>query len=337
MTFFIRKDDTMYRIGIVGYGNLAKGAECAIAKSPDMKLGAVFTRRDPSTVQIHSKDVPVLPLSELPSMKGELDLLLLCAGSATDLPVMTPELAGDFSVIDSFDTHAGIPEHFARVDRSAKEGGNIALISGGWDPGLFSLNRLYAQAILPEGREYTFWGTGVSQGHSDAVRRIPGVLDCRQYTIPVPEAMDAVRRGEQPELEAAQKHRRHCYVVAKEGADRQAIVHSIVNMPNYFAPYETTVEFITQEELLREHKGLPHGGHVIRSGRTGWEGENKQSIEFSLDLDSNPEFTASVLVACARALLRMKERGQIGCYTMFDLTPADMSPLSREELLAHYL
>ena len=327
----------MIRIGIVGYGNLAKGVECAITQNPDMELVCVFTRRDPNGVNIKTPNVPVLHTSECPNWKDKIDVMILCGGSATDLPHMTPTFARDFNVIDSFDNHALIPDHFANVDTMAKANGNIAFISVGWDPGLFSLNRLYASAVLPEGKDYTFWGTGVSQGHSDAVRRIPGVLDARQYTIPVPEAMDRVRAGENPELTTREKHTRLCYVVAAEGADKAAIEQAIKTMPAYFADYDTTVEFITAEEMKANHSGLPHGGSVIRSGVTGWERENKQTIEFKLTLDSNPQFTASVLVACARAAMRMKARGITGCQTIFDASPADLSPISREDMLAHML
>ena len=327
----------MIKIGIVGYGNLAKGAECAIAQNADMELVAVFTRRDPESVQIRTPGVPVLHTSQATDWKDKIDVLLLCGGSATDLPEMTPAFAQHFNVVDSFDNHSKIPEHYANVDAVANESGHIALISGGWDPGLFSLNRLYASAVLPVGKDYTFWGKGVSQGHSDAVRRIPGVADCRQYTIPVPEALEKVRSGAQPEFTARQKHTRYCYVVAKEGADKAAIEQTIKTMPAYFADYDTTVEFISQEQLLAEHSGLPHGGSVIRSGITGWEGENHQTIEFKLTLDSNPEFTSSVLVACARAIYKMYQRGQIGCKTIFDLAPADLSAMSREDILAHML
>lgn len=327
----------MIRIGIVGYGNLAKGAECAIRQNEDMELTAVFTRRDPAVVSILTPGVGVYSVEELPQWKGRLDVLLLCGGSARDLPQMTPALARDFNVVDSFDTHARIPEHFAAVDASAAEGGHLALISAGWDPGLFSLNRLYGAAILPQGKDYTFWGKGVSQGHSDAVRRIPGVEDARQYTIPVEEALERVRRGENPELTTRQKHTRLCYVVAREGADLEAIRRQIVTMPDYFADYDTTVEFITAEEMARSHSGLPHGGSVIRSGITGWNGECRQTIEYKLDLQSNPQFTASVLVACARAVMKMYGRGETGCRTVFDLAPADLTLLSREELLKHLL
>ena len=327
----------MINIGIVGYGNLARGVECAIRQNPDMALAAVFTRRDPATVKILTPNVPVLSLDETAAWKDRIDVMILCGGSATDLPKMTPVFARDFNVIDSFDTHAAIPAHFAAVDAAAAESGHIAFISVGWDPGLFSVNRLYASAILPDGKNYTFWGKGVSQGHSDAVRRIPGVLDCRQYTIPVPEAMDRVRAGENPELTTREKHTRYCYVVAEDGADKAAIEHAIKTMPNYFSDYDTTVEFITMEEMRRDHAGLPHGGSVIRSGVTGWNGESRQTIEYKLTLDSNPQFTASVLVACARAAMRMKARGVAGCQTIFDVAPADLSPMSREDMLAHML
>ena len=327
----------MIKIGIVGYGNLAKGVECAIRQNPDMELKAVFTRRDPASVKIMTPDVPVLTLSDAQNWKDQIDVMILCGGSATDLPKMTPEFAWNFNVIDSFDTHAKIPEHFAAVNEAASASGHVAFISVGWDPGLFSLNRLYASAILPEGRDYTFWGKGVSQGHSDAVRRIPGVLDCRQYTIPVPEAMDRVRSGENPQLSTREKHTRYCYVVAEEWADKAAIENAIKTMPNYFADYDTTVEFISMEEMRQNHSGLPHGGSVIRSGVTGWNGECRQTIEYKLTLDSNPQFTASVLVSYARAAMRMKARGVTGCQTVFDAAPADLISVSREELLAHML
>ena len=327
----------MIKIGIVGYGNLAKGVECAIRQNPDMELKAVFTRRDPASVKIMTPDVPVLALSEAENWKDRIDVMILCGGSATDLPKMTPEFAKSFNVIDSFDTHAKIPEHFAAVDAAASAGGNVAFISVGWDPGLFSMNRLYASAILPQGQDYTFWGKGVSQGHSDAVRRIPGVLDCRQYTIPVAEAMDRVRSGENPQLTTREKHTRYCYVVAQEDADKAAIETAIKTMPNYFADYDTTVEFISMEEMRANHSGLPHGGSVIRSGVTGWNGECRQTIEYKLTLDSNPQFTASVLVAYARAAMKMKARGITGCQTVFDAAPADLSAISREDMLAHML
>ena len=327
----------MIKIGIVGYGNLAKGVECAIRQNPDMELCAVFTRRDPASVKIMTPDVPVLTLNDAQDWKDRIDVMILCGGSATDLPKMTPEFAKDFNVIDSFDTHAKIPEHFAAVDAAASASGHVAFISVGWDPGLFSLNRLYASAILPQGQDYTFWGKGVSQGHSDAVRRLPGVLDCRQYTIPVPEAMDRVRSGENPQLTTREKHTRYCYVVAEEGADKAAIETAIKTMPNYFADYDTTVEFISMEEMKKNHSGLPHGGSVIRSGVTGWNGECRQAIEYKLTLDSNPQFTASVLVACARAAMKMKARGITGCQTVFDAAPADLSPMSKADMLAHML
>ena len=327
----------MIKIGIVGYGNLGRGVECAIRQNPDMELKAVFTRRSPESLKILTPDVPVVHVNDISLWKGKLDVLILCGGSATDLPAQTPALARDFNVIDSFDTHAKIPEHFPRVDSAAKEGGNIAFISVGWDPGLFSVNRLYAAAILPEGKDYTFWGRGVSQGHSDAVRRIPGVKDCRQYTIPVEDALNRVRSGENPELTTREKHTRYCYVVAEEGADKAAIEKAIVTMPNYFADYDTTVEFITEEEMRRSHSGLPHGGSVIRSGVTGWNGESKQTIEYKLTLDSNPQFTASVLTAMARAAVRMKAKGISGCQTIFEVAPADLSLMTREELLAKLL
>lgn len=327
----------MTTIGIVGYGNLARGVECAIAQNPDMKLAAVFTRRDPAGVKVATPDVPVLPVSQCGEWKDQIDVMILCGGSATDLPEMTPVFARDFNVIDSFDTHANIPSHFANVDAAAAESGHIAFISTGWDPGLFSVNRLYASAILPEGKDYTFWGKGVSQGHSDAVRRIPGVVDARQYTIPVPEAMDRVRKGENPELTTREKHTRYCYVVAEEGADKAAIETAIKTMPNYFSDYDTTVEFISAEEMKANHSGLPHGGSVIRSGVTGWNKEMHHTIEYKLTLDSNPQFTASVLVACARAAMKMKARGVTGCQTIFDIAPADLTAMSREDLLAHML
>ena len=311
----------MIKIGIVGYGNLAKGVECAIRQNPDMELKAVFTRRDPASVKIMTPDVPVLTLSDAQNWKDQIDVMILCGGSATDLPKMTPEFARNFNVIDSFDTHAKIREHFAAVNEAASASGHVAFISVGWDPGLFSLNRLYASAILPEGRDYTFWGKGVSQGHSDAVRRIPGVLDCRQYTIPVPEAMDRVRSGENPQLSTREKHTRYCYVVAEEGADKAAIENAIKTMPNYFADYDTTVEFISMEEMRQNHSGLPHGGSVIRSGVTGWNGECRQTIEYKLTLDSNPQFTASVLVSYARAAMRMKARASPAVRPSLTLLP----------------
>ncbi len=325
------------RIGILGYGNLGRGIECAIAQNPDMELVAVFTRRDPETVKILTDGVKVYSVDDAISMKEDIDVMILCGGSATDLPKQTPEYAKYFNVVDSFDTHAKIPVHFASVDAAAKENGNIAVISCGWDPGMFSLNRLYANAILPVGNDYTFWGKGVSQGHSDAIRRVEGVANAKQYTVPVESALEAVRNGENPELTTRQKHTRECFVVAKEGADLEKITEEIKTMPNYFADYDTTVEFITEEELQAKHGGIPHGGFVIRSGKTGWNEEHSHIIEYSLKLDSNPEFTASVIVACARAAFRMKKEGLTGCKTIFDIAPAYLSPLSGEELRAHML
>ncbi|MBR2406491.1 MAG: diaminopimelate dehydrogenase [Clostridia bacterium] len=324
------------KIGIYGYGNLGRGVECAVCHAADAELVGIFTRRDPASLQVKS-GVPVYAAEELPNFKDKLDVLILCGGSATDLPVMTPALAADFNVVDSFDTHAAVPTHFAAVDAAAEKSGHIALISAGWDPGLFSINRLYAAAVLPDGADYTFWGRGVSQGHSDAIRRIDGVVDARQYTVPVAAALEAVRGGEQPVLSTREKHTRECYVVAEEGADRARIEREIKEMPNYFADYDTTVTFVTAEELAREHGGLPHGGAVIRTGVTGWDGEHRQVIEYGLKLDSNPEFTASVLVAYARAIHRMHGRGVCGCKTVFDVAPVDLSPLSPEELRAHIL
>jgi len=320
------------RVGIMGYGNLGKGIECAIKQNKDMELVAVFSRRDPSTVKVLTDGVKVYPADDVIKMKDDIDVLILCGGSATDLPVQTPEYAKYFTVIDSFDTHARIPEHFANVDVAAKENGNVAIISCGWDPGMFSLNRLYASCVLPSGSDYTFWGKGVSQGHSDAIRRIDGVANAKQYTVPVDAALEKVRNGENPELTTREKHTRECYVVAKEGADKDKIAEKIKTMPNYFADYDTTVNFITEEELQRDHSGIPHGGFVIRSGKTGWNEENSHIIEYSLKLDSNPEFTASVIVAFARAAYRMKQEGMSGCKTVFDIAPVYLSPLSPEEL-----
>ena len=325
------------RIGIVGYGNLGRGVESAIRQNADMELVAVFTRRAPESVKIRTAGVPVLHTDEAIKMKDKIDVLILCGGSAKDLPEQTPAFAEHFNVIDSFDTHARIPEHFDRVNAAAKASGKIAVISVGWDPGLFSLNRMYAGAILPDGKDYTFWGKGVSQGHSDAIRRIEGVLDARQYTIPVPEALAAVRAGENPELTTRQKHTRECFVVAAEGADLARIEREIVTMPNYFADYDTSVTFITEEELKRDHAGIPHGGSVIRTGKTGWNGENSHIIEYSLKLDSNPEFTSSVLVAYARAAVRLNTEGASGCKTVLDIPPAYLSPKSGEELRATLL
>ena len=318
------------KIGILGYGNLGRGVECAIRQNPDMELVGVFSRRDPATVKTFG--AKVYHIDSAKDMTNEIDVMIICGGSATDLPKQTPEFAKLFNVVDSFDTHAKIPEHFTAVDASAKESGNVAVISVGWDPGMFSVNRLYGGAILPEGCDYTFWGKGVSQGHSDAIRRIDGVLDARQYTIPVPAALDAVRSGEEPTLTTREKHTRECFVVAEEGADLERIEREIVTMPNYFADYDTTVHFISMEELRRDHAGIPHGGVVIRSGRTGLNNEHSHIIEYSLRLDSNPEFTSSVLVAMARAAYRMKSEGQSGCKTIFDIPPAYLSPKSGEEL-----
>ncbi len=325
------------RIGIYGYGNLGRGVECAIRHNPDLQLRAVFTRRDPQTVSILTPGVFVYRAEEVERFQGEIDVMILCGGSATDLPVQTPQLAQWFQVVDSFDTHAHIPDHFAAVDRAARQGGHLALISVGWDPGLFSLNRLYAGAVLPGGADYTFWGKGVSQGHSDAIRRVPGVKDARQYTIPVPQALEAVRAGRTPQLTTRQKHTRECFVVAEEGADRDRIEREIRTMPNYFADYDTTVHFISEEEMQRDHSGLPHGGFVIRTGTTGWEDEHRHVVEYRLQLDSNPEFTSSVIVAYARAAHRLAQEGQTGCKTVFDVPPAYLSPLSGEELRARLL
>ena len=325
------------RIGILGYGNLGKGVESAIRQNPDMELVAVFTRRDPQSLQVRTEGVRVFSADALENMQDEIDVLILCGGSATDLPVQTPKYAALYNVVDSFDTHARIPEHFDDVDRAARQGGKIGIISCGWDPGMFSLHRLYANCILPEGKDYTFWGKGVSQGHSDAVRRIAGVKDARQYTIPVPEALDAVRSGKNPELTTRQKHTRECFVVAEEGADLARIEEEIKTMPNYFSDYDTTVHFITEEEMKRDHSGLPHGGCVIRTGKTGLENEHGHVIEYSLKLDSNPEFTGSVIVAYARAAYRMNREGMTGCKTVFDIAPAYLSAKSGEELRAHLL
>ncbi len=325
------------KIGIYGYGNLGRGVECGIAQNADMELFGVFTRRDPSTVKTVFDSTAVYAASDIESYKNDIDVLIICGGSATDLPEMTPSLAASFNVVDSFDTHADIPAHFSRVDAAAQNAKTTAAISVGWDPGMFSLNRLYASAILPCGKDYTFWGKGVSQGHSDAIRRIEGVLDARQYTCPVESALEAVRSGAAPELTTREKHTRLCYVVAKEGADLARIEKQIVTMPKYFADYDTTVHFISQEELDRDHKGIPHGGFVIRTGTTGKDNENHHVIEYSLKLDSNPEFTASVLIAYARAVYRLNQRGEVGCKTVFDIAPADLSMLSPEEIRATML
>ena len=325
------------RIGILGYGNLGRGVECAIKQNADMELAAVFTRRDPATVQILTEDVPVCRIADVQDWKDKIDVMILCGGSATDLPKQTPVYAEMFNVIDSFDTHARIPEHFDAVDAAAKESGHIGIISVGWDPGMFSLNRLYANAILTNGKDYTFWGKGVSQGHSDAVRRIKGVKDAKQYTIPVEAALEAVRNGENPDLTTRQKHTRECFVVAEEGADLAQIENDIKTMPNYFSDYDTTVHFISEEELKRDHSGIPHGGFVIRSGKTGWNDENNHVIEYSLKLDSNPEFTSSVLVAYARAAYRMNKEGQSGAKTVFDVAPAYLCAADGAELRKHLL
>ena len=320
------------RIGILGYGNLGRGVECAIRQSPDMELAAVFTRRDPAAVHILTEGASVVNVEEAPAWQDKIDVMILCGGSATDLPEQTPAFAKMFNVIDSFDTHARIPEHFANVDAAASESGHVGIISVGWDPGMFSLNRMYANAILPDGSDYTFWGKGVSQGHSDAIRRIPGVKDARQYTIPVDAALDAVRSGSNPVLTTREKHTRECFVVLEEGADAAKVEETIKTMPNYFADYDTTVHFISEEELKANHNGIPHGGFVIRTGRTGWEGENQHLIEYRLKLDSNPEFTSSVIVAYARAAYRLAKEGQTGCKTVFDIAPAYLSMKSNEEL-----
>ena len=319
------------KIGIYGYGNLGRGVEAALRQNPDMEIVGVFTRRDPATVKTVT-GIPVYSAALVEDFEAEIDVMIICGGSATDLPEMTPMLAKHFNVIDSFDTHARIPEHFANVEQAAMTTAHTALISAGWDPGLFSLARLYMNTVLPEGKDYTFWGRGVSQGHSDAIRRIPGVKDARQYTVPVPAALESARSGENPDLSTRQKHTRECYVVAEEGADRDLIEKQIKEMPNYFADYDTTVTFITAEEMKQNHTELPHGGQVIRSGSTGEGGKHRHVMEFSLKLDSNPEFTASVLVACARAIGRMNSRGIFGCKTLFDIAPADLSPMTPEEM-----
>lgn len=325
------------RIAIYGYGNLGRGVECAVKQNNDMELVGVFTRRSPSEVKTVFDDTKVYSADDVLLYKNDIDVMIICGGSATDLPKMTPMLAKNFNVIDSFDTHANVPKHFDAVDAAAKSGNNIAIISVGWDPGMFSLNRLYANSILTDGKDYTFWGKGVSQGHSDAIRRIDGVLDARQYTIPVESALEAVRNGENPDLTVRQKHTRECFVVAAEGADKARIENEIKTMPNYFDEYDTTVHFISMDELMRDHKGIPHGGFVIRCGKTGANGENNHIIEYRLKLDSNPEFTAAVLVAYARAAGRMHKRGDVGCKTVFDVAPADLSILSGSEIRAHML
>ena len=324
------------RVAIMGYGNLGRGIESAVRQNDDMELVAVFTRRDPQTVKV-AGEVPVYRVEELQNKKDDIDVLMMCGGSATDLPKQTAQYAKFFNVVDSFDTHAKIPEHFANVDLAAKEGGKIAMISVGWDPGMFSLNRLYANAILRDGSDYTFWGKGVSQGHSDAIRRIPGVKNAKQYTIPVESALEAVRNCENPVLTTRQKHTRECFVVAEEGADKAWIENEIKTMPNYFADYDTTVHFITEEELQRDHAGIPHGGFVLRTGKTGFDGEHNHVIEYSLKLDSNPEFTACVLIAYARAAYRMQKEGMTGCKTVFDVAPAYLSPMTAEEMRSKLL
>lgn len=325
------------RIGIVGYGNLGKGVELAIRSNPDTELAFVATRRDPSAVTLKTANVPVYQYNDLAAHQNDADVVIVCGGSATDLPTQTPELAKLFTVVDSFDTHARIPEHFANVDAAAKASNHVAMISVGWDPGMFSLARLYGNCILPEGKDYTFWGKGVSQGHSDTIRRVEGVQDGKQYTVPIESAMEAVRRGEQPELTTRQKHLRECFVVAKPGADLKQIEHDIKTMPNYFDEYDTVVHFISQEELNRDHAGIPHGGFVMRSGVSGENKEHKHLIEYSLKLDSNPEFTTNVLVAFARAAARFAKEQSFGCKTVFDVPPAYLSPLPAEELRAHML
>ena len=325
------------KIGIVGYGNIGRGVEQAIKRNDDMELKAVFTRRDPASVKIQTEGAAVKHFDDMVSMKGEVDVMILCGGSATDLPVIGPEVATSFNTIDSFDTHAKIPEYFANVDKAAKEGNNISIISVGWDPGMFSLNRLYAESILVQGSTYTFWGKGVSQGHSDAIRRIDGVKNAIQYTVPIEDAVEQVRSGSEPELTTRQKHLRECYVVAEEGADKAAIENAIKTMPNYFADYDTTVHFISEEELKANHSGIPHGGFVLRSGVTGWNKENKHIIEYSLKLDSNPEFTSSVLIAYARAAHRLANEGASGCKTVFDIAPAYLVNKTGEELRASML
>ncbi|WP_026498819.1 diaminopimelate dehydrogenase [Butyrivibrio sp. WCD2001] len=325
------------RIGIIGYGNLGKGVELAVKAAPDMELVAVFTRRDPASLSIKTAGVPVVSVKDVADWKDKVDVMILCGGSATDLPEQTPEFGKLFNVVDSFDTHARIPEHFANVDKAAKEAGKVAVISCGWDPGMFSLARVYSNAILPDGNDYTFWGKGVSQGHSDAIRRIAGVKNAKQYTIPVESALEAVRSGKNPELTTRDKHTRECFVVLEDGADAAKVEKEIKEMPNYFADYDTTVHFISEEELLTNHSGMAHGGFVFRSGKTGADKEHNHIIEYSLKLDSNPEFTTSVLVAVARAAFRMQKEGQTGCKTMLDIPPAYLSDKSGEELRAHLL
>ncbi|NLK46954.1 MAG: diaminopimelate dehydrogenase [Treponema sp.] len=325
------------KIGILGYGNLAKGVESAIKNNTDMELSCVFTRRDPSKIKLLSENVPVFSIDDIKNYKNEIDVLIICGGSALDLPKQTPEFAKYFNVIDSFDTHARIPEHFANVDKVAKDNNHIALISCGWDPGMFSLARLYGNCILPDGNDYTFWGKGVSQGHSDAIRRVEGVKDGKQYTIPIQSALNEVRTGKNPTLTARQKHTRECFVVAEEKADKSKIEKAIKEMPNYFADYDTTVHFISEEELKKNHSNISHGGFVFRTGKTGWNKEYNNIIEYSLKLDSNPDFTSSVIVSFARAIYRMNKEGITGCKTVFDIAPSYLSPLSNEEIRARLL
>ena len=325
------------KIGILGYGNLGRGVEFAVNENPDTELTAVFTRRDPSQVKINTANVPIVSAAEAANWRDKIDVLILCGGSATDLPVQTPEFAKYFNVIDSFDTHAKIPQHFANVDSAAKANNHVAIISVGWDPGLFSLARVYSNAILPNGKDYTFWGKGVSQGHSDAIRRIKGVKNAKQYTIPIEAALDAVRSGQNPELTTRQKHLRECFVVLEDGADASDVEYQIKTMPNYFSDYDTTVHFISEDELNRNHSGLAHGGFVIRSGKTGHNYQHNHIIEFNLKLDSNPEFTSSVLVAYARAAYRLNREGQSGCKTVLDVPPSYLSAKSGDELRAHFL
>lgn len=326
----------MIRIGIAGYGNIGRGVEAAVTNAPDMEIAAVFTRRDPASVSTVT-GAKVMTYDDMESMKDKVDVMIICAGSATDLPWMSPQIAGRFNIVDSFDNHAKIPEHFKNVDEAAKAAGTAGIISCGWDPGYFSISRLYADAALPEGASYTFWGRGVSQGHSDAVRRIEGVADARQYTVPVEEALDRVRSGEHPEFTKREMHLREVYVVAEEGADKAKIEEAIKTMPDYFEPYDTTVHFISQEEMAADHMGLPHGGKVIRSGNTGLDGEFNNTVEFGLDLDSNPYFTGSILAAAARAIYRLSVEGKVGAFTMFDVPPAYLYAGSHDDLLEHML
>lgn len=325
------------KIGIIGYGNLGRGVECAVKQSEDMELVAVFTRRSPDTVSILTDTAKVYGLDDCMNMEKDIDVMILCGGSATDLPLQTPAFANIFNVVDSYDNHSQIPKHFATVDLASREGKKVSVISVGWDPGMFSLNRLYSGALLPSGSDYTFWGKGVSQGHSDAIRRIEGVEQAKQYTVPVEDALESVRAGKNPELTTRQQHTRECFVVVKEGADKKRIENEIKTMPDYFEPYNTSVTFVSQEEFGKNHKGIPHGGFVIRSGKTGWNEEHSHVIEYSLKLESNPEFTASVLVAYARAAHRLSEEGQVGCKTVFDIPPAYLSPKSGEELRKNLL